>query len=171
MENQRTKFTLAIDCLCEEINPNNFRGKEIENIKRILRPTLMKSLKELCTQIVFKRCNFEHDFNKKWLNCALACIPKNVKFMLETTQFWYCDNWSNHKFLLENEKCKCYFSVCLKRVREEVLKLYGDKKFRLVYFVSNLQSFFTFISSYSDREWFFDFLSLTCNCLCYPSFF
>ena len=100
----------------------------------------MKSLKEFCMkQLVFKKCVFRQELGEKWLNCSMACIPMKVSAQIESTQFWYCENWCN-KFI-EIDKCECEYCVLLKQLRDKTNRLYSGK-FNLVFFLSNLDDFF-----------------------------
>ena len=58
-------------------------------------------------QFVFKPC--VNSIEETWLNCGMACIPKKNLYTLETTEFWYCDNWKQVDF------CECDYCLFLFR--------------------------------------------------------
>ena len=90
----------------------------------------------------------------------MVCIPKKVLYMLETTEFWYCDNWKQVDF------CECDYCVFLKKVRERVEKIYSIEDAKLPVFISNLDAFFKFLCLYNNRDWFQNFLYVFAPCLC-----
>lgn len=110
----------------------------------------IKTFKKICMQFVFKPC--VNSIEETWLNCGMACIPKKNLYTLETTEFWYYDNWKQVDF------CECDYCVFLNKVRERVEKIYSIECVKLPVFISNLDAFFKFICLYNDRDWFQNFL-------------
>ena len=108
-------------------------------------------------QFVFKPCT--NSIEENWLNCGMACIPKKFLYMLETTEFWYCDNWKQVDF------CECDYCIFLKKVCERVGKIYSIECVKLPVFILNLDAFFKFICFYNDRDWFQNFLYFFCAML------
>ena len=88
----------------------------------------------------------------------MACIPMKVSALIESSQFWYYENWC--KKFIEIDKCECKYCVLLKQLRDKTNRLYSGK-FNLVFFLSNLDDFFKFIFFYSGRDWFSDVLDFS----------
>ena len=51
----------------------------------------MKSLKELCENIIYKKCSEPVNCGCSWLNCGFQCIAVKLYQELETKLFWYCE--------------------------------------------------------------------------------
>ena len=153
----------------------------------------MKSLKELCCDIVYKKCNFKMNLNQKWLNCGMRCLP--FKFYQKNWQeeFWYCDcktktftitKPDNNKFLYKKHgKSKnCFYCWFLLMVKTKVEIIYKYKN-KLPHLASLLIKFFQFINEYKYiyqqpnyqnmefdyYESFPDYFDENLSCLCYEN--
>ena len=51
----------------------------------------------------------------------MACIPMKVSALIESTQFWYCENWC--KKFIEIDKCECEYCVLLKQLRDKTNRI------------------------------------------------
>ena len=65
----------------------------------------MKNLKELCENIIYKKCSQPVNSGCNWLNCGFQCIPIKLYQNLETKLFWYCE-CKRRKFTVTNYKKK-----------------------------------------------------------------
>ena len=63
----------------------------------------MKSLKKVCEDIVYKKCNYDIKLHLKWLNCGIRCIP----FKLMANEYWYC-TCKRRNFIITKKKKKSY---------------------------------------------------------------
>lgn len=84
----------------------------------------MKTLLELCKEIIYKKCNLEVDPMQSWLNCGYRCIPFKFYQELRANEFWYCTckpknfivtkNGKNYKIAGRPENCfYCWFSFLI----------------------------------------------------------
>ena len=50
----------------------------------------MKTLKKLCENIVYKKCNYDIKQELNWLNCGFRCIPFKIYQELMANEYWFC---------------------------------------------------------------------------------
>ena len=117
----------------------------------------MKSLKELCENIIFKKCSDSDYCYCNWLNCGFQCIPLKLYQDLMNKLFWYCEckirkftitNYSynkTYKISSTPENCfYCWFTFLVKIKIKTIIK----KKNNIVHLASELQKFFTFLNEF-----------------------
>ena len=51
---------------------------------------MVKSLLNMCLDILQKPCAFEADLNLYWLNCGMGCIPFKFYNQLVADEFFHC---------------------------------------------------------------------------------
>ena len=118
----------------------------------------MKSLKQLCSDLIYKECSFETNYKLKWLNCGMRCMPFKLYQMINVNEYWYCTckrrkfkitKPNNPKFLFyitvrANNCFHCWFLFTL----EIKIKLIHKYRNNLVQLASLLIKFFEFINKY-----------------------
>ena len=119
---------------------------------------MVKSLLNMCLEIVQKPCAFETDLDLYWLNCGLWCIPFKFYNKLVADEFAYCvckrrifkiTKPSNPDFFysMAVRARNCFFCWLVKMVELKVNILFKYRN-NLVYFISLLDDFFKFINKY-----------------------
>ena len=154
----------------------------------------MKSLKELCSELVYKKCNFKYILNLKWLNCGMRCIPFKIYQIINNTHFWYCSckvkkfiitNPNRPKFYYEvtSQANNCFYCWFLFMLENKIHLSYKHKN-NLVKLSSLLIKFFEFINKYKYiyqfpnyqnmefdyYETFNDYLDERLGCLCFNNY-
>ena len=91
---KQTLQTLTNEIFSTDINENKYVIKNLAKNLMKMKKKIVKSLLELCLDIVNKRCR-ETDLSKYWLNYGYQCIPfkfyqkyniKNFGFVLANTE-------------------------------------------------------------------------------------
>ena len=117
----------------------------------------MKTLKELCENIVFKKCYFKLvNSGWNWLDCGFRCIPFIFYQELIANLFWYC-TCKQRKFFITEENGKtyarishpencfyCWFAFLIKIKIEIIYK----KKDNLIHLASLLIEFFKLLNKF-----------------------
>ena len=118
----------------------------------------MKSLKKLCEDIVYKKCNWDTNYNLKWLNCGLRCIPFKLYQELIANEYWFCTCKSRIFTITRKDKPNYYYQISIRSQNcfhcwfiflvEIKIKIIYKKRNNLVHSASLLIDFFNLINKF-----------------------
>ena len=89
----------------------------------------MKSLKKVCEDIVYKKCNYDIKLHLKWLNCGIRCIP----FKLMANEYWYC-TCKRRNFIITKKKKKTHIQLVVEHITVFIVGLHSSSKLKLKLF-------------------------------------
>lgn len=115
----------------------------------------MKSLKQLCEDTIYKKCNWDIDYKLHWLNCGLRCIPFKLYQELMANEYYLCtckrriftitkNNESYSICARAHNRFHCWFMFLL----EIKIKIIYKKRNNLVHLTSLLINFFNLINKF-----------------------
>ena len=152
----------------------------------------MKTLKEICENIIYKKCNFIVNPKLNWLNYGYRCIRFRFYQELIANEFWFCtcktrvfyitrENGKSYTITSRQQNCfHCWFSFLIEIKVKNIYK----KKDSLVHLVSLLTEFFSLINKFKyiyvrpnyqkmELEYYETFnyyLNPNLGCLCYENY-
>ena len=115
----------------------------------------MKTLKQLCEDIIYKKCNFDIDLKLKWLNCGFRCIPFRLYQEIVAHEYWFCTcrkrifhiTKKNKTPTVVNRAQNCFHCWFIFLIEIKVKNIY-KKRESLVHLASLLTEFFNLINKF-----------------------
>ena len=117
----------------------------------------MKSLKELCENIIKKKCTEPINLNYNWLTCGFRYIPLKFYQDLLTKLDWYCEckrrkftitNYTYYKtFTKFSDPENCFYGWFTFLIKIKIKTIIKNKN-NLIHLASNLQKFFKLINEF-----------------------